>query len=339
MLKLFPAVALLIISALAFAINKAYEEVPAVEIKRRARVNDKAAHRLYKAVVYEKELSIVLLTIAILTAAGGLVLLTRGLNPWVCFVLFVIIIRFGISWLPYLNIPPANYLAVFLAPAMAWVIERIHPVTIRLARLLDRHSLKPTKLYQIDDLLELLNKQVNEADNRIPKERLAMAAHALTFGDVLVKDIMIPRREIVSVNSHDTVGPVLMGELHESGHSRFPVYDGKEDNIVGTLFVKDLVEASHGGKVSSLMKKEVYYAHEDQTLEKLLHAFLKAKHHMFIVVDKFEEVVGVITIEDVLEEIIGSEIVDEFDKYDDLRAVAGSLAKKEHTEKTTEVIE
>jgi CBS domain containing-hemolysin-like protein len=80
------------------------------------------------------------------------------------------------------------------------------------------------------------------------------------------------------------------------------------------------------------MSKDVYFVHEDLALQHVLEAFLKTKHHLFIVVNSFEEYVGVITIEDLLEQIIGAKIVDEFDQYDDLRAVASSIAKKQHAE-------
>ncbi len=340
MLKLLPAIILLIVAALSITLNKAYGEIPAIEVKRRARKHDMAATKLYKAVVYEKELSLLLWLGAIFGAAGGLVLLTRGLSAWLAFVVVVALLWLSFTWLPFISVPPANYLSVLLAPYLGKFIRFTHPVLGKLV-VLSSHlkNLKPDRLYQTDDLLELLDKQAHEESNRIPKERLDMAGRALTFGDILVKEIMIPRRQVVFVKAGDDIGPVLMGELHSSGHSRFPVYETKEDNVVGTLYMKDIIDVKKSGKVSDYMKKEVYYAHEDNSLEKALHAFLKTKHHLFMVVDKFEEIVGIITIEDIIEEIIGRPIVDEFDKYDDLRAVAESLAHKEHTEKTTEVIE
>ncbi len=80
------------------------------------------------------------------------------------------------------------------------------------------------------------------------------------------------------------------------------------------------------------MSRKLTYVHEDFTLMRVLQAFLKTKRHLFLVVNSFEELVGIITIEDVLEQMIGRPIVDEFDKYDDLRAVAAAAAKKEHAE-------
>ena len=82
------------------------------------------------------------------------------------------------------------------------------------------------------------------------------------------------------------------------------------------------------------MKKAVYYVNEEKQLDHALQAFLKTKHHLFIVVNGFEEIVGILTIEDVLEEVLGKEIVDEFDQYEDLRAVAALQAKKDTKQRT-----
>jgi CBS domain containing-hemolysin-like protein len=89
----------------------------------------------------------------------------------------------------------------------------------------------------------------------------------------------------------------------------------------------DLVITKENKKVKDVMRREVYYVHEEQTLDHALKAFIKTKHHLFIVINSFEEFVGIITIEDILEQIIGKKIIDEFDKYDDLREVAALRAK------------
>src|SRR5690606_29548949 len=102
------------------------------------------------------------------------------------------------------------------------------------------------------------------------------------------------------------------------------------DNIVGMLFLRDLIHAAHGGTVKKLMKPEVVFIHEDQSLDEALQAILKTHKHLFVVVNSFEEYVGIITIEDILEKILGRAIVDEFDQYEDMRAVAAKVANKEH---------
>lgn len=200
------------------------------------------------------------------------------------------------------------------------LVNKYHPITIH------------TGLYDKQDLLELLNNQNVQADNRIEQYELELAFHALTFGDKQVGDYLTPRRIVKVVSIDDSIGPVMMNELHDSGFSRFPVYEDRKDNIVGTLFLRDLIKSQSTGKVKDIMRPEVAYVHEDHSLHDALTSILKTRQHILIVVNSFEEFVGVISIEDILEQVIGRNIQDEFDQYDDLRAVAASAAKKEHKE-------
>jgi len=192
--------------------------------------------------------------------------------------------------------------------------------------------------YEQNDLLEFLSKQNQQIDNRIRQSDLAIAQGALVFGDKLVRDIMTPRRKLKIVAADENIGPLLMDELHKSGHSRFPVSKDKtsaKDStpaIVGTLYLKDIVGYEGSGKVKDLTRKDVYYINEDSNLRQALSAFLKTHHHLLLVVNNFEEIVGVLSIEDVFEQIIGQPIVDEFDNYEDLRAVAAKEAKQERTQ-------
>ncbi|HSH55926.1 MAG TPA: CBS domain-containing protein, partial [Candidatus Limnocylindrales bacterium] len=216
--------------------------------------------------------------------------------------------------------------------AIAWLLNYLHPLFDRITTFIKRH--RPvtfhTGLYDREDLVELMEIQRTLPDNRMSPAELDLVMHALTFGEVLVQAVMVPRRAVVMVAATDVVGPILMSEVHKSGHSRFPVYGTTKDQVVGTLYLRDMLDAKQGGRVNDIAKKDVYYVHEDETLFQVLHAFIKTKHHLFIVVNSFEEFVGVITIEDVLEQVIGRKIEDEFDRYDDIRAVAGLHAKREH---------
>jgi CBS domain containing-hemolysin-like protein len=193
-------------------------------------------------------------------------------------------------------------------------------------------------LYQKEDMVELINQQQVQTDNRITEEELRIATHALTYGGKIIRDVMTPRRMMRSVSADDVIGPILMTELHKSGHSRFPVM-AAENQAVGMLYVRDLVAAKQGGKVSELMEKHVYYVQEEQSLDHALQAFLRTKHHLFLVINEFEEIVGLISIEDVLEQVLGKKILDEFDQYDDLRAVAKLRAKEARHDRVGEVIE
>jgi CBS domain containing-hemolysin-like protein len=315
------------------SLQRAYSHLPLKELKRRAREQDQTAMMLHRAAAYGTSLQAVLWVLVGLSAAGFFVFTTLHTSGWTAFIISAGLVWSGFAWLSNKEVKALGlWFASLLAPAFAWVLQYLHPAISWIGEQI--HNYYPvqihTGLYDKEDLLELLNHQNVQADNRIEEQELALAFYALTFGDKLVSDHMTPRRMVKEISIDDQTGPVLMDELHGSGFSRFPVYEGKKDHIVGTLFLRDLVKVKDSSKVRSVMRPDVYYVHEDQSLYDALAAILKTRHHLLIVVNSFEEYVGVISIEDVLEEIVGRPILDEFDRYDDLRAVAERAATKEH---------
>lgn len=328
----FAALAMVSLSLL-----KSYRNVSLTELKRRAREGDQESKALYQAAAYGGSLGAVLWFLAGISSGVFFWSLSNNLSGLLVVVVGAIFVWTLLVWLPTVRETRVSvWLAINLAPALAWVLGYIHSFIERIVRIFSSHwpTLHHTGLYDIEDLLGLLAEQHEQPDNRIGKLELGIAHHALTFGSRLVREVMVPRRAIKMVSAEDSLGPVLMTELHDSGHSRFPVYEGKKDNIVGTLFLRDLVKAKTGGLIKNIMRPEVYYVHEEQPLTEALQAILKTHRHMFIVVNSFEEYVGIITIEDILEQIVGKPIVDEFDEYEDLRAVAAKAAKKDHQEHT-----
>ena len=156
----------------------------------------------------------------------------------------------------------------------------------------------------------------------------------LAFDERHIKDVMTPASMIDTARSGDVLGPLVLDELHKTGHSRFPVIETDIHHIVGILYVHDLLN-THSAKrtVKSAMETDVHYIHEDQSLSHALHGFLRTRRHLFIVVNDYRETVGVVSLEDVLETLIGKKIVDEFDRFDDLRLVAESNPHKNNLPK------
>lgn len=328
---------LLVLAGLAFlgiGLQKSYGHVGRKELRRRARRADPLAMVFYRVVAYGMSLRMFLWLLVGISSAAFFVVLSRSVSSvWLALFWSLLLIAIGFMWLPYRPVSKFSLrVAKRLTPVIANILHYAHPILDYIGSFIRRHRQVHihTGLYQKEDLIELINQQAAQADNRISKEELQLARHALTFGNKLVRDYMTPRRVVRMVAATDTIGPVLMGELHNSGHSRFPVYQDKPEHLVGTLYLRDLIDVASGGRVRDVMKKEVYYIHEEQPLYDALQAFLKTKHHLFIVVNSFEEYVGIITVEDVLEQIIGRPIVDEFDQYDDLRSVATRQAAAEH---------
>lgn len=326
----------------AISLKRTYAQIPAKELKRRAREGDRISIALYKAAAYGHSLRAVLWGIIGLSAGAFFIYVAGKLPFWQALFFSGLLIWAGFVWISNSEATTISQrVAGIIAPLFGKMLFYLHAPLDRLHRAIRRFRYLPshTGIYEKADLLDLIDQQQAQADNRIKQAELEIVRNALGFGDKLVRDVMTPRRMVKMVSVEDDLGPIVMDELYDSGHSRFPVYEGNEDNIVGTLFLRDLIKRRAGGKVRSVMKKQVLYLHEDQTLLEALQAVLKTHHHLFVVINGFEEYVGIISMEDVLEQIVGQAIVDEFDEYEDLRAVAAVTAKKTHEERVEEMSE
>ena len=176
---------------------------------------------------------------------------------------------------------------------------------------------------------------VDTAGTSLSDDEKNMIRHSLKFDQRRVKDIMTPRSVVDTVKKTEILGPLVLDSLHKTGHSRFPVINGDIDHVVGILYLRDVLtldtKRKHTATVETAMDKRVYYINEAQTLAPALTAFLKTHHHLFIVVNEFRETVGILTLEDTMEALLGRPIVDEFDAHDDLREVAARNPKGNHT--------
>lgn len=324
------------ITLLGIGLQRTYYHYPTKELKRRARNGDPLASVLYKPVSYGVSLKALLWALIIVSAAIAFVLLSKSLQGWFA----VALISFFI-WLAYLWIPSQNLnnvserLTIALTPSVNWLLNYLYPLLDKVSVFLrrNRHITVKTNLYEKEDIYDLLEKQKNMPENRISEHDIALLQHVLQFSERLVSDVYVPLRSVHVIDANEAIGPKLMDDLYKSGYSRFPVYENDKTNIVGTLYLKDLVHKKSKGHVRDVVRPEVFYVHEDFTLQQALQAFLKTKHHLFIVINRFEEFVGIVTIEDILEAMIGNQIVDEFDTYENVRLVATALAKKEHKER------
>jgi putative hemolysin len=173
----------------------------------------------------------------------------------------------------------------------------------------------------------------------VTSDEKKLILNGLDFAHKEVRDVMTPRSMIDAINKTEMLGPLVLDDLHKKGHSRFPVIEADVDHVVGVLHLRDVLRVDtgrkHTAKVETAMEPAVYYIHEEQTLDHALTAFIKTHHHLFIVVNEFRETVGLLTLEDVIESLIGKEIIDEFDAHDDLRAVAARAPKANTTAKQT----
>lgn len=208
---------------------------------------------------------------------------------------------------------------------LAWV-ER-YPKIFSLIRSMTPEAGQDFHLESREQLLYL----VAESGSMLSTDEKRLVKHGLGFEKRMVSEIMTPSSMIDTVKHRELLGPLVLDDLHKTGHSRFPVIDGDINHVVGVLHIRELLMV-HGAKKSTTVEKSmesrVMYIHEDQTLAHALAAFLRTHRHMFIVVNEFRETVGLLTLEDVIEALLGRKIVDEFDAHDDLRAVAARNPRK-----------
>jgi CBS domain containing-hemolysin-like protein len=162
--------------------------------------------------------------------------------------------------------------------------------------------------------------ETGSEQGEIEEEEKEMIHGVIELGDKRVHEVMVPRIGIRAINVDDTLDEVL-DMIIRAGHSRLPVFEESLDNIVGILYAKDLLPylkgngLSHGDiDVRKLVRAPVYVP-ESKPVDDLLHEMQVAKRHIAIVVDEYGGTAGLVTMEDVVEEIVG-EIQDEYDSED-----------------------
>jgi CBS domain containing-hemolysin-like protein len=139
------------------------------------------------------------------------------------------------------------------------------------------------------------------------------------FGDTLAREIMVPRIDILALDADVVLDEAILA-LNQSGHSRVPVYEGSVDNVIGLLYAKDLLRARlEGQKIGSLrsLLRPAYFVPEAKKVDELLREMQSRSVHMALVVDEYGGIAGLVTLEDIVEEIVG-EIRDEYDQSEEM---------------------
>lgn len=165
-----------------------------------------------------------------------------------------------------------------------------------------------------------LVEKLHDAEERhvIDPDTVAMMEGALLVSEMQVRDIMVPRSEIVFIEE-DSLPATFLPEVIDSGHSRFPVYDDKRENVLGILLAKDLLSLAKDPDYQFDIRdtiRPVAFVPESKRLNILLREFRERRNHLAIVVDEYGGISGLVTIEDVIEQIVG-EIDDEHDLAED----------------------
>ena len=201
--------------------------------------------------------------------------------------------------------PLLRFLSFLLAPITA-VMQRLGRSALPRDRALEEIFLSE------DGLRFLLN--AGDEETRIEDEEKELIASIFEFSDKLVREVMVPRIDVSAVPA-DMPMLEALDIILKAGHSRIPVYRNSVDNVVGILYAKDLLRYLRDGRTDVPLDKilrTAYFIPESKKVDELLQELQQRKVHMAVVVDEYGGTAGLVTIEDLLEEIVG-EIQDEFD--------------------------
>ena len=211
------------------------------------------------------------------------------------------------------------------------VIEKMKPF-FNVVRAVSVPHVEP---YHRFDSKEELQRLITQSGDVLTDDEKILIVSGLSFRDEKVETVMTPKSMIKSIKKSEFLGPLVLSEIHELGHSRLPVIGADIDHVVGVLHLNDLLslDVRQSTTAEKAMEPKVFYIRHDDTLEHALAAFIETRHHLFIVINDLRETVGILTLEDVIETLIGRKIIDEDDNHEDLRAVAAKNAADNNSPK------
>jgi metal transporter CNNM len=202
----------------------------------------------------------------------------------------------------------------YAAPVVHLLMRLSWPITYPIGAMLDKvlGEELPT-IYTRRELMEIVSEHENSKDSSIDTDEERIVHGALQFSQQKVKDVMTPASEVVSFRESRVLDTDTRMVLTDEGFSRYPVFADEEDQIVGILYAKDVLVAGEKETVGSMCERKHLSVRPEDNLDKVLAHMLKRRLHMAIVKDELNTFLGVITLEDIIEEVIQQEILDEDD--------------------------
>lgn len=322
---------LLLLSGLFSGMTLGFFSLSPGDLRRKAKLGDKKAKRVYNI---RKRGNLLLCTLLIgnvaVNSAISIYLGSLTSGVFAGFIATSLIVIFG-------EITPQaifSRYALKLGSKLTWLIKLMmiifYPICWPIAKMLDwaLGEEMPT-VYSKNELMKIVEEHEDMKESSIDEDEERIIKGALSYAEKTVRDVMTPRTAVRMLNHNWELNQKTVKKIRETGHSRLPVFNESRDDIIGILYVKDLLGTNFDGKhVKDVARDEVIFVDDAKPLDDLLNAFKRTRNHLFIVLNEFGEFAGIVTIEDVLEEILGVEILDEFDQVEDIQKETKKKAKK-----------
>ena len=291
------------------------------ELERKIKLGDKRAKKVYSV---RKKGNLLLCTLLLgnVGVNSAIAILLGGIAAGVFAGLIAtgLIVIFG-------EILPQAFISRYALDVGArtiWIVRSfifiLYPICWPISKVLDKMLGEeiPT-VWPRGELKEIITHHRKSDESKLDMDEERIVHGALSFSDKSVKDIMISRSHVFALEIDDVIDEKLLTKMKKFGFSRFPVYGKNLDKIRGIVFLRSLAGVSKKMKVSEIYKRKVLKVLDTKKLDKLLKLFIKNRIHMASVFNKEDEFVGIVTMEDVVEEIIKKEIIDENDFFEDVQ--------------------
>ena len=233
-------------------------------------------------------------------------------------------------------IPQATFsrYALAVGAKTAWLVKIfifiMFPICFPIAWILDKAlGDELGTIYSKQELMKIVEEHEGAKESDVDADEHRIIKGALSYSDKEIKSVMTPRTVVYSLAGNKVLDGKLLKQIKNKGFARIPVYGENIDDIIGILYAKDLLDFKSGAKVSDICQKEnVLELDSSEKLDNAMNTFLREKKHSAIVRDEYGGLQGVVSLEDILEEIMDMEIVDETDSVEDLQKLAKSKSKK-----------
>ena len=315
-------VILIFFSALFSGLTIGFLGLDKSELQRKAKLGDKRAQKIYTV---RKDGNLLLITLLLGNVAVNSILSVflgdKFSGIIAVLVSTALILTFGEILPQAIFYRYALSVGYFFVPIVKFFIILFYPISWLFAKSLDfLLGKEEDTIWSKREIKEIIRSHQNSSESDIDKDEEQIVLGALSFSDKKVSEVMTPKKAVFLLEESELLDRKKLVEIKKTGLTRIPVYRDDADNIVGVLNVKSLIDLSEGKRVYDLCSKnKIFEVGENERLDNLLNKFIKRKTHMAYVTNEHKTFLGIITLEDLIEEIINRQIVDETDVYVDMR--------------------
>ncbi len=319
------------LSALFAALTNGLLGLSATELERKIKLGDRDARKVYAVRKKGNQLlcTLVLGNVAVNSALS--IFWTTVVNSFIAGVIATsLIVIFG----EILPIAMITRYPLKIGARSIWLVKVfmfiLYPVAYPLSRLLDRAlGAEVPTVWSKQELKEIIKFHEDRPESSVDANEERIILGALSYSDKIAADIMTPRSILFSLEVNAILDDKTLSEVKANGFTRIPVYRDKSDNIIGLLYAKDLIAVEPDSSVSDVYRHDkVLIIPETKKLGPLMNELIQGRNHLAVVYDEYGMLVGIVTLEDIVEEIMKVEIVDEADNIVDLRLEASKRAQK-----------